>query len=78
MKVNLYTTNQLAEKLGLSVTTIRNYFRSGRIKGIKVGTTIAIPDEEVTRLKKLDRRPGQIRWKDEERKAVDEDRTEKI
>lgn len=66
MQTEFYSTDQVAEILGLSVVTIRNYFRDGRIKGVKIGPAIAVPAAEVERLKKLARRPSHISWKTEE------------
>lgn len=57
MKTEFCTTRQAAETLGLSVYTVRDYFRLGYIKGIKVGWMTLIPIDEIDRVKKL-RRAG--------------------
>ena len=43
--LNLYTTAEIAEKLGLHNQTVRAYMREGRIKGQKAGTRWYITEE---------------------------------
>jgi excisionase family DNA binding protein len=37
MRNDLYSVEQVAERLGLHVRTVRNYVRDGRLKAVKIG-----------------------------------------
>src|SRR5574341_209949 len=45
--MTLYTVDDLAEMLSVSVTTVRSYIRSGVLKGRKMGRRWYVPDESV-------------------------------
>lgn len=48
----MYTTKQVAEKLGIAHGTVRDYVADGRIKVVKMGHTNIVTDEEMQRLLK--------------------------
>ncbi|MFW0762079.1 helix-turn-helix domain-containing protein [Staphylococcus cohnii] len=45
MAVETYTVEQIAEQLGVSVRTIREYVRDGKIKAVKVGNKYIISED---------------------------------
>lgn len=45
MPKNLLTPEQVAERLQISVFTLKDYLRKGKIKGIKVGNRWRIKEE---------------------------------
>lgn len=45
MAVETYTVEQVAEQLGVSVRTIREYVRDGKIKAVKVGNKYIISED---------------------------------
>lgn len=45
MAVETYTVEQVAEQLGISVRTIREYIRKGKIKAVKVGNKYIISED---------------------------------
>lgn len=45
-----YLTEEAAALLGVKTTTIRQWFREGRIAGTKIGKRILIPVAEIQRL----------------------------
>ena len=46
------TIVEVAVMFGVHYNTVRNWIKSGQIKGVKIGNTIRIPDEEIERLKR--------------------------
>jgi excisionase family DNA binding protein len=52
------TTLEAAKRLGVSDTRIRQMLRDGVIIGEKFGRSYMVPEFEIERLEKLDRRPG--------------------
>ncbi|WP_067972830.1 helix-turn-helix domain-containing protein [Nocardiopsis trehalosi] len=44
---SLYSVEQVAERLGLHVRTVRKYVRDGRLKAVKVGRRYRITREDV-------------------------------
>jgi excisionase family DNA binding protein len=46
----LITVSQAAEALSASTQTIRNWIRSGRLRGVRVGNRFLIPDGEIERM----------------------------
>lgn len=44
---NLLTPEEVAEKLKISVYTVKNYLRKGTIKGIKVGDLWRVREEDL-------------------------------
>jgi excisionase family DNA binding protein len=46
----LITVSQAAEALSASTQTIRNWIRSGRLRGVRVGNRFLVPDEEIERM----------------------------
>jgi excisionase family DNA binding protein len=46
----LLTVSQAAEALSASTQTIRNWIRSGRLRGVRVGTRFLVPHVEVERM----------------------------
>jgi excisionase family DNA binding protein len=47
----LLTVSQAAESLSASTQTIRNWIRSERLKGVRIGNRFLIPRTEVERLR---------------------------
>ena len=47
---NLKTLRQFASETGLSIHTVRKWVAQRRIKFIKLGACVRIPDEEIERL----------------------------
>lgn len=43
MERELYSVEQVADRLGLHVRTIRNYVRAGRLKAVRIGKQYRIP-----------------------------------
>jgi excisionase family DNA binding protein len=43
----LYSLDQVAERLGLHVRTVRAYVRSGRLRAIRIGKQYRVPREEL-------------------------------
>lgn len=46
----LITVSQAAEALSASTQTIRNWVRSGRLRGVRVGNRFLIPHGEIERM----------------------------
>lgn len=44
------TVPETAEFFGLSVATVRRHIRAGRIKALKIGGSVRIPDTEIRRI----------------------------
>ncbi|WP_020580089.1 helix-turn-helix domain-containing protein [Actinopolymorpha alba] len=47
MNERLYSVEQVAERLGLHVRTIRNYVREGRLKAVRIGKQYRIAHEDL-------------------------------
>ncbi|TCM50403.1 helix-turn-helix domain-containing protein [Kribbella sp. VKM Ac-2568] len=47
MAQELYSVEQVAERLGLHVRTIRNYVRAGRLKAVRIGKQYRISREDL-------------------------------
>lgn len=50
MTEQLYTTKELAQRLRLSDQTIRRWVTQGKLKAIKAGRNLRIPESEVKRM----------------------------
>jgi excisionase family DNA binding protein len=50
MPQELYSVEQVAERLGLHVRTVRNYVRSGRLKAVRIGKQYRITREALEAL----------------------------
>jgi excisionase family DNA binding protein len=46
----LITVSQAAEALSASTQTIRNWIRSGRLRGVRVGNRFLVPHGEIERM----------------------------
>jgi len=46
----LYSAEQVAERLGLHVKTVRNYVREGRLKAVRIGKQYRITGEDLAAL----------------------------
>lgn len=56
---NLYTVKEAAEKLSMVEGTIRNWIYDGKLKAVKVGGSIRIPEEAIKEIiKPLEVREG--------------------
>src|SRR3979490_2378634 len=47
MEQILYSVEQVADRLGLHVRTVRNYVREGRLKAVRIGKQYRIAAEDV-------------------------------
>ena len=47
MSQELYSVEQVAERLGLHVKTVRNYVREGRLKAVRIGKQYRIAREDL-------------------------------
>ena len=47
MKQGLYSVEQVADRLGLHVRTVRNYVRDGRLKAVRIGKQYRIAAEDL-------------------------------
>lgn len=47
MEQHLYSVEQVAERLGLHVRTVRNYVRDGRLKAVRIGKQYRIAHEDL-------------------------------
>ena len=47
MYQELYSVEQVAERLGLHVKTVRNYVREGRLKAVRIGKQYRIAREDL-------------------------------
>jgi excisionase family DNA binding protein len=47
---DLYSVEQVAERLGLHVRTVRSYLRSGRLKGVRIGKQYRISRQDLDAL----------------------------
>src|SRR5271156_4038678 len=47
MSQELYSVEQVAERLGLHVRTVRNYVREGRLKAVRIGKQYRIAREDL-------------------------------
>lgn len=45
------TKKELCEIFKVSIGTVNNWIKNGKIKAVKIGRAVRIPDEEVERLK---------------------------
>jgi excisionase family DNA binding protein len=52
MSNELWTTQQFAQQAGLSASTISNWLRSGKLKGIKQGRKWMIPADQLATVQK--------------------------
>jgi len=50
MTPDLYSPEQVAERLGLHVRTIRNYVRQGRLRAVRIGKQYRIAAHELSKL----------------------------
>jgi excisionase family DNA binding protein len=50
MPQSLYSPEQVAERLGLHVRTIRNYVREGRLRAVKIGKQYRIASKDLAKL----------------------------
>src|SRR5271169_3107532 len=50
MSQELYSVEQVAERLGLHVKTVRNYVREGRLKAVRIGKQYRISREDLETL----------------------------
>ena len=50
MTQELYSVEQVAERLGLHVRTVRNYVRDGRLKAVRIGKQYRIAREHLDAL----------------------------
>jgi excisionase family DNA binding protein len=50
MTQELYSVEQVAERLGLHVRTVRNYVRDGRLKAVRIGKQYRIAREDLDQL----------------------------
>ena len=50
MPQNLYSPEQVAERLGLHVRTIRNYVREGRLRAVRIGKQYRIASRDLAKL----------------------------
>jgi excisionase family DNA binding protein len=50
MTEELYTVEQVAERLNLHVRTVRNYVREGRLKAVRIGKSYRIAGEDLAAL----------------------------
>ena len=50
MSQELYSVEQVAERLGLHVRTVRNYVRDGRLKAVRIGKQYRIAREHLDAL----------------------------
>jgi excisionase family DNA binding protein len=46
-KIKLYSVKDLNESLGVNERTVREWFRRGRIKGVKIGTEWHVTEENL-------------------------------
>src|SRR5687768_7159963 len=46
----LYSAEQVAERLGLHVKTVRNYVREGKLKAVRIGKQYRIASEDLAAL----------------------------
>ncbi len=47
MDKELYSVEQVAERLGLHVKTVRNYVREGRLKAVRIGKQYRIARQDL-------------------------------
>ena len=47
--IKLYTLEELSEKLSVTVYTLRNYIRSGKLKAAKIGGKWRVSEENLLR-----------------------------
>jgi len=47
MSNNMYSVEQVADRLGLHVRTVRNYVREGRLKAVRIGKQYRIAAEDL-------------------------------
>ena len=46
-KIKLYSVKDLNESLGVNERTIREWFKKGRLKGVKIGTEWHVTEENL-------------------------------
>ena len=46
-KIKLYSVKDLNESLGVNERTVREWFKKGRIKGVKIGTQWHVTEENL-------------------------------
>jgi excisionase family DNA binding protein len=50
MKLEFYSPEQVAERLGLHVRTVRNYVREGRLRAVRIGKQYRIAQSDLANL----------------------------
>jgi excisionase family DNA binding protein len=50
MELDFYSPEQVADRLGLHVRTVRNYVRDGRLKAVRIGKQYRIAREDLAAL----------------------------
>ena len=49
MEDKYYSTDEVAEVLGLSRRTVYNYIKAGQLQGVKIGKSWRFPEKELKR-----------------------------
>ena len=47
---DFFTVEEFADKLGVSIETVRRWLRAKKIKGVRIGKFWRIPKDELTKL----------------------------
>lgn len=52
--IMFYTTQEIAKKLGITIQTVRDYIKKGKLKGQRVGKSFLVSDQSLKAFLKVD------------------------
>jgi len=56
--IKLYSVKDLCKSLGVNARTVREWFKSGKIKGVKIGTEWHITEENLGKYLNAEEKPA--------------------
>lgn len=56
--IKLYSVKDLCKSLGINARTVREWFKSGKLKGVKIGTEWHITEENLAKFLNAEEKPA--------------------